>query len=170
MAARYTISFAARTDSGAFAAIDSASSCTDSWRRCPLTTRFTSPTSHARAASIGSPVSSSSSATRGGTSHGSGIAHGAPRPTLASVIAKRACSAATQRSHICARRKPPAYATPLTAAIVGFSTVDVAAEDRQEVGRRHFEPEVGHLLEVATGAERLVARAGEHEHRARRRR
>ena len=38
----------------------------------------------------------------------SGIAHGAPRPTFASVIAKRAWSAATQRSHICASRKPPA--------------------------------------------------------------
>jgi len=61
-------------------------------------------------------------ATRGGTSHDSGAAHGDPRPTLTSLTAKVACSAATTRSHSCASRKPPANATPLTAAIVGFAT------------------------------------------------
>src|SRR2546423_1860750 len=59
-------------------------------------------------------------ATRGGIIHGSGAAHGAPRPTLTSVMAKRAWSAATHRSHVCARRKPPAEARPLTAASVGL--------------------------------------------------
>ena len=46
--------------------------------------------------------------TRGGISHGSGAAHGDPRPTLASVIANRACSAATTRSTCWASRNPPA--------------------------------------------------------------
>ncbi len=64
-------------------------------------------------------------ATRGGISHGSGAAHGAPRPTLASVMANRAWSAATHRSQFCASRKPPAYATPLTAAMVGLVTSTV---------------------------------------------
>ena len=75
---------------------------------------------------------------RGGTSRGSCTPHGTPRPTFASVMAKRACSAATQRSHIIASRKPPAYATPFTAAIVGFVDLDVATEVRHEVGGRHL--------------------------------
>ena len=64
-------------------------------------------------------------ATRGGTSHGSGAAQGAPRPTRTSVIANFACSAAMHRSTIWANRNPPAKATPLTAAITGLSTCTV---------------------------------------------
>src|SRR4030095_2796771 len=52
----------------------------------------------------------------------SGTAHGIPRPTFASVMPKRAVSDATTRSHICTNAQPPAYATPLTAAITGFAT------------------------------------------------
>ena len=52
----------------------------------------------------------------------SGAAHGVPRPTLASVMAKVACSAATHRSHICANNQPPAIAMPFTAAMVGLLT------------------------------------------------
>ena len=62
-------------------------------------------------------------AMRGGTSQDSGTAQGAPRPTLASVTAKRADSAATHRSQFWASRKPPAYATPFTAAMVGLATL-----------------------------------------------
>jgi hypothetical protein len=47
-------------------------------------------------------------ATRGGISSGSGTAHGEPRPTLTSVTANRADSAATHRSQFCASRNPPA--------------------------------------------------------------
>ncbi len=45
-----------------------------------------------------------------------------PRPTFTSLTANDACSAATTRSHCWASRNPPANATPLTAAIVGFGT------------------------------------------------
>ena len=47
-------------------------------------------------------------ATRGGISQGSGAAHGAPRPTLTSVMANLACSAARHRSHCWASANPPA--------------------------------------------------------------
>ena len=100
--------FAAATDSGALAAIRSASSCVRSCSSAVGTTRLTSPISYARAALTGSPVSRISAAARGPTIHGSGAAHGAPRPTRTSVTANAACSAATTRSHCCARRNPPA--------------------------------------------------------------
>ena len=61
-------------------------------------------------------------ATRGGTSHGNGAAHGAPRPQRASVTANRAEVPATHRSHIWASRNPPPNAGPLTAAITGLVT------------------------------------------------
>ena len=52
----------------------------------------------AREAGMRSPVSSISIAARGGISHGSGAAHGAPRPTRTSVIPNRADSAASNKS------------------------------------------------------------------------
>jgi hypothetical protein len=112
---------AASTESGAFAAIRSASSCVRDLSSASGTTSLTSPTSQARAAVIGSPVSRICSAIRGGMSQGSGAAHGAPRPTFTSLIANVACSAATHRSQHWASRKPPAQAIPFTAAIVGLA-------------------------------------------------
>ena len=101
--------FAARTESGAFLAITAASACASSRSRSRGHHAVHEPDRVARArAEIGSAVTISSSATRGGISHGSGAAHGAPRLHFASVIAKRASSAATHRSHICASAKPPA--------------------------------------------------------------
>ena len=131
-AAAYTVFFAARTVSGAFAAIVSAIACAVACRSASGTTSLTSPISRARAASMGSPVNRIWSATFAGMSHPSGAAHGDPRPTLASVTAKRAWSAAMVMSHICASRNPPAYATPFTAAIVGFSTSML----RPKIGRK----------------------------------
>ena len=64
----------------------------------------------------------------------SGAAHGMPRPTRASVMAKVACSAAMHRSHICASSQPPAKAKPLTAAIVGL----VTSRPWPMIGRKPF--------------------------------
>src|SRR6266511_642739 len=115
------MALAARSDSGALAAMVAASFAASSRSAAAGTTTLTSPTSRARRAPSGCAVSSSSIATRGGTSQGRGAAQGAPRPQRASAIAKVACSAATHRSHICASRKPPPYAAPLTAAITGLA-------------------------------------------------
>ena len=112
---------AASTDNGAFAAIRSASSWVRDRSSASGTTSFTSPISQARAAVIGSPVSSICNAIRGGMSQESGAAHGAPRPTFTSLMANVAESAATHRSQLWASRKPPAQATPLTAAMVGLA-------------------------------------------------
>src|SRR5581483_3274502 len=51
-----------------------------------------------------------------------GTAHAIPRPTLASVMPKRAEVLATHMSHICASSQPPAKATPFTAAMTGLET------------------------------------------------
>ena len=81
-AAATTIAFAAATDSGAFAAMRLGRA---PGSRRQLRERH-DPVHQAdlvaRGASSGSPVTRSSIATRGGTSHGSGAAHGAPRPTF----------------------------------------------------------------------------------------
>jgi len=115
------VRLAASTDSGAFAAIRSPSSCTRTRSSPSGTTSLTSPISQARAAVTGSPVSSICSAIRGGMSQESGAAHGAPRPTFTSVMANVAPSAATHRSQLWANMKPPAQAIPLTAAMVGLA-------------------------------------------------
>ena len=56
----------------------------------------------------------------------SGAAHGEPRPTFTSVMAKRALVLATHKSQACAIIQPPANATPFTAAIVGFDNSTVS--------------------------------------------
>ncbi len=65
------------------------------------TTRFTSPRSNARAASMGSPVIAISNATAMGSRLGMRSRPPAPaiRPRLASGMPNMACSAATTRSH-----------------------------------------------------------------------
>ena len=109
-------------------------------------------------------------ATRGGTSHDSGAAHGDPRPTFTSLTANDACSAATTRSHCWASRNPPAKATPLTAAIVGLGTSMLRPNCGRKSGGGDLQRGLGHLLEIAARAERPLARAGQHEHGGRRRR
>jgi len=69
----------------------------------------------------------------------------------------------THRSQHWASRKPPAQAIPFTAAIVGLAM----SMFRPNWGRNraaHGQRGIGHLLQVAAGAERLVSGAGEHEH------
>jgi hypothetical protein len=79
-----------------------------------------SPHSHAVVASIGSPVSSSSSARLRPTARESGtIGVEQNRPILTPGVAKRVPVAASARSHAATSWQPAAVAMPCTLAITG---------------------------------------------------
>ena len=83
---------------------------------------MTRPISYARLAVIGFPVRMISIMIRWGIMWINGAAQGDPRPTMTSVMANFAEVLATHRSQAWAIIHPPANATPLTAAIVGFDS------------------------------------------------
>src|SRR5215470_5079030 len=82
-----------------------------------------SPRSHASAAVIGRPVSSSSTASGRGSRRGSQSTppESGMMPSPVSGSRKSACSAATTRSAASASSKPPPAAMPLTAAMTGLA-------------------------------------------------
>src|SRR5262252_2155789 len=82
-----------------------------------------SPWSHASAAVIGRPVSSSSTASGRGSRRGSQSTppESGMMPSPVSGRRKSACSAATTRSAASASSKPPPAAIPLTAAMTGLA-------------------------------------------------
>src|SRR5215468_5103229 len=82
-----------------------------------------SPWSHASAAVIGRPVSSSSTASDRGSRRGSQSTppESGMMPSPVSGRRKSACSAATTRSAASASSKPPPAAIPLTAAMTGLA-------------------------------------------------
>src|SRR5439155_4585236 len=109
------------TASGPLAATLDASSTAASISWSEGTTRLTSPTAWARAASMASPVSPSSNAMASGMRALSVVPPPAGKsPRLTSARPNLACSAATIRSHKRASSQPPATAGPLTAATTGF--------------------------------------------------
>ena len=67
-------------------------------------------------------------------------------PTLTSVTANRACSAATHQVAVLRQQEPAGVGDPVDRGDGGLVHVDVAAELRQEVRRRHGQRVVGHLL------------------------
>ena len=90
----------------------------------------------------------------------------AARPTLGSGRAKVALSEAMMMSEASAISKPPPIATPLTAAITGFSrSKRLARPPKPLAGCTGRLPvlllDLGVVLEVVAGAERLVAGAGD---------
>ena len=89
----------------------------------------------------------------------SGAAQGELLPTLTSVMANCARVLATHKSQAWAIIQPPAKATPLTAAIVGLVSSMLSPGTGKHVARRDRQSQLRHLLQIAAGAERLVARA-----------
>ena len=88
---------------------------------CAVTTRLTSPTAWARAASMASPVRPSSKAIASGMRALSVVPPPAGKsPRLTSDSPNVAWAAATTRSHASASSHPPATAGPLTAATTGL--------------------------------------------------
>src|SRR5271157_100419 len=118
----WAISLVAMSASGPLAAIFSASSSAAASAWPSSTTRLTRPISAARRASIGSPVSSSSSARARGTRCASSSAPPAPATSdrLTSGTPNRAEAPATTRSHASSSSNPPASAQPSAAPISGL--------------------------------------------------
>jgi hypothetical protein len=116
------ISSAAAADSGAAAQIARASSNAAGIRPSRGTTRFTRPQRAASAAPMRRPVSSHSTAIGRGSrdARRSSPPASGTRPSVTSVSANSACSAATTRSAARTSSKPPPRASPLTAAMTGL--------------------------------------------------
>jgi len=116
------ISFDAIRASGPLREMAAARSSAPSSALPSSTTRLTRPIWAARSASIGSPVSSSSSAIACGSRRDSSSAPPAAATSdrLTSGTPNRADRDATTRSHASISSNPPASAQPSTAAIIGF--------------------------------------------------
>jgi hypothetical protein len=89
----------------------------------------------------------------------SGAAQGELLPTLTSVMANCARVLATHRSQAWAIIQPPAKATPLTAAIVGLLSSMLSPGTGNMSRGGTVSLKLRHLLQIAAGAEGLLARA-----------
>jgi len=102
------------------------STASRSWLRG--TTRLTSPSARAAAASTSSPVSSISIAALRPTARvNATIGVEQKRPRLTPGVAKRASSAASARSQVATSWQPAAVATPCTSAMTGLGKRTIAS-------------------------------------------
>ena len=132
------------------------------------TTRVTMPSSAARAAGMRRPVRISSLATAAPATRASRCVPPAPGmiPRRTSSRPISTPSAARRRSQASASSSPPPKATPLIAAITGAgkrASSSSAAPRSPRNARVSSSVHARALLEIGPGAERLVARAGDHD-------
>src|SRR5262249_17888559 len=159
---RYAVRLAASTDSGALAAIRIATCCVRARRSASGTTSLTSPISWARRAVSGSPVSRICKAIRGDQP---GQRRGPRRaaPNLPLPEGERRGLRGDAQVTALGEQDPAGPRDTVHRGDGRLGHLDVAAELGHEVRRRHGERGLGHLLQVAAGAERLLAGAGEHQ-------
>jgi len=97
-------------------------------------------------------------------SQGSGAAHGEPRPTLASVIANFAIGGDAEID-LLGQQKPAGVRVAVHGRDHRLVDLEGAAQVHHEVTRRDREGGVGHLLQIAAGAEGVITGPGQHRHR-----